>query len=381
MQEDDLKQKIDSYLKDFSTKKFLHTTPHHDDTMLAYFPIVHHLIINTQSSHHFATMTSGFNSVSTEYLINNLENLEEIIKENTGFSFDIKKHFEVKMFLDGIAKNDKKVQDLAQATRMVRDIWQAYNAGENQDNCARQDNFTRDDIIKYINQVKLDITSGLLTSSSNDKVRELKGMIRDWEEEVAWGHLGIDKSNISHMKLGFYSSKDENFDLEQDIEKVVELFEIINPDIITVASEQEPIGHKTHIKVFKIICQAINLYLQKNPNKKLTIWEYRNVWCQFEPSDVNLFFPVTINDFYLLRNVFHNSYKSQIKALFPVSNHDGPFCAVMQEIMHAQYQKIKSLLGDSYFDNHENNRIKSAHGLCFINSLDAKQFLIKNNLG
>jgi hypothetical protein len=48
--------------------------------------------------------------------------------------------------------------------------------------------------------------------------------------------------------------------------------------------------------------------------------------------------------------------------------------------MHKQYQEVKKLIGVSYFDNHENSRIKATHGLCFINSLDAKQLLIKNNL-
>lgn len=360
---DDLKQKINPCLQDFSQKKILHTSPHHDDTMLGYFPIIQHLVFNTSAVHHFAVMTSGFNSVADEYLLQNLQSLEVFITEAQNFNFGNDKNCEIKMFIDGIAKNDQKAQESAKAIRFARNIVQVYGACENQDN-----------IIKFIDQVKLDISNG-----PSDKVKDLKGMIRDWEEEVAWGHLGIQSSNINHMKLGFYSSKDENFDLDQDIEKVVTLLEKTDPDVVTVVSEDET-GHKTHIKVFKIVCQAIKRYLQKNPNKNLTVWEYRNVWCQFEPADVNLFFPVNINDFSSLRNVFHNSYKSQIKALFPVANHDGPFCDVMQQIMHFQYQKIRTLIGGDYFDKHENNRIKAAHGFCFINSSQAKQFLIKNNL-
>jgi len=365
---DDLMRKIDPNLQDFSQKKFLHTSPHHDDTMLGYFPVLQHLVFNTPSVHHFAVMTSGFNSVADEYLIQNLQNLEDIIKNNTKFDFSNGKNYEVKIFLDGIAKNDQKTQELARAIRVARNILQIYEAFE------KQEDINQENIIKFIDQAKLDISN-----SASEKVRTLKGMIRDWEEEIAWGHLGIGASNISHMKLGFYSNKDENFDLDQDIEKVVVLLEEIDPEVVTVVSEDET-GHKTHIKVFKIVCQAIKRYLQRNPNKKLTVWEYRNVWSQFEPSDVNLIFPVTINDFASLRNVFHNSYKSQIKALFPVANNDGPFCDVMQQIMHAQYQKIRILIGGDYFDKHQNNRIKAASGFCFINSSQAKQFLIKNNL-
>lgn len=361
---DGLKKKIDPALLNFSQKKFLHTSPHHDDIMLGYLPVVQYLVLNTPSINHFAVMTGGFNSVADEYLMQNLENLEEIIKSGYKFDFNVDKNYEVKIFLDGIAKNDQKQQELARSIRVFRDILQIYDVSENQD-----------DIIKFINQAKLDISN-----SSSDKIKSLKGFIRDWEEEIAWGHLGINTSNISHMKLGFYSNKDENFDLNQDIEKVVKLLEKTDPDIITVASEQEPVGHKTHIKVFKIVSQAVKRYLQKNPTKKLTVWEYRNVWCQFEPSDANLFFPVNMNDFASLRNIFHNSYRSQVKALFPVANDDRPFCDVTQQIMHTQYQNIRDIIGADYFDKNQNYRIKSAHGFCFINSSCAKQFLIKNNL-
>lgn len=364
MQKDNLTQKIDPYLQDFSKKKFLHTSPHHDDSVLGYFPIVQHLLFNTQSPHHFATMTSGFNSVADEYLIKNLESLEATVSANSKFSFYVDKNYETKMFFDGISKNDQKIQDLAKSIRTAKDILEVYNAENNLDN-----------IIKYINQIKLDLNNNL-----RDNVNRLKGMIRDWEEEIAWGHLGIDCSNISHMKLSFYESKDEKLDLGQDIQKVVCLLEKVDPDVVTVASEQDPIGHKTHIKVFKIVSQAIKLYLQRHPLKKLNVWEYRNVWCQFEPSEVNLFFPVTMSDFYTLKNVFINSYKSQVKALFPVPGCDMPFCDVMQKIMHEQFQKARVCIGQQYFDKHQNTRVKATQGLCFVISLDAKQFLIKNNL-
>ena len=77
---DGLKKKIDPALLNFSQKKFLHTSPHHDDIMLGYLPVVQYLVLNTPSINHFAVMTGGFNSVADEYLMQNLENLEEIIK-------------------------------------------------------------------------------------------------------------------------------------------------------------------------------------------------------------------------------------------------------------------------------------------------------------
>jgi hypothetical protein len=37
----------------------------------------------------------------------------------------------------------------------------------------------------------------------SEPVQKLKGMIREWEEELLWGHLGFNENHIFHLRLGF----------------------------------------------------------------------------------------------------------------------------------------------------------------------------------
>ena len=36
-------------------------------------------------------------------------------------------------------------------------------------------------------------------------VQKLKGMIREFEEELVWAHYGVQVKNIRHLRLGFYT--------------------------------------------------------------------------------------------------------------------------------------------------------------------------------
>ena len=36
------------------------------------------------------------------------------------------------------------------------------------------------------------------------KIQRLKGMIREFEEELVWAHYGIMIKNVHHLRLGFY---------------------------------------------------------------------------------------------------------------------------------------------------------------------------------
>lgn len=310
-----LKQKIDADLSRYSGKTFLHTSPHHDDILLGYLPIVQYLRLHNQTKHHFAVMTSGSNSVTNEFLIERLNTLS----------------------------------NLAYPDCLAQDIMQIYGIS---------------DIQKCIEQIKLDLAQNNL-----DKILILKGKIRDREEETAWKMLGFDNSCLNFMKLGFYSDKSGEIDFERDVKPVINLIKRINPDIITLAWENE-VGHPTHIKVCKIVMQAVKNYLQECPDKKLDVWGYRNVWCRFEPYQADLIFPVTLEDFTCLKNTFLASYHSQIKAATPSKEYDGPFCDFMQKIMHDQYKAVKACVGQEFFDKHQNQRIRAAQGFCFIKFIE-----------
>ncbi|MFV8226980.1 glucosamine-6-phosphate isomerase, partial [Christiangramia aquimixticola] len=37
------------------------------------------------------------------------------------------------------------------------------------------------------------------------KIQKLKGMIREFEEELVWAHFGVQVKNVHHLRLGFYT--------------------------------------------------------------------------------------------------------------------------------------------------------------------------------
>ena len=36
-------------------------------------------------------------------------------------------------------------------------------------------------------------------------IQKLKGMIREFEEELVWAYFGIETKNVQHLRLGFYT--------------------------------------------------------------------------------------------------------------------------------------------------------------------------------
>ncbi|KKQ10437.1 MAG: hypothetical protein US22_C0062G0001, partial [candidate division TM6 bacterium GW2011_GWF2_36_6] len=143
-------------------------------------------------------------------------------------------------------------------------------------------------------------------------------------------------------------------------------------DIITVALDPKDGGHATHYRVAEIIAHALAVY---KTDKKFEVWGYNNVWCKFTPTQANIFFPVSVNDALIGSNVFNACYKSQVKAVVPSPELDGPFCDLAQKIMVNQYQLIKACLGEKFFLGNTDKQIAAAKGLCFIKSLSVEEFI------
>ena len=208
-------------------------------------------------------------------------------------------------------------------------------------------------------------------------VQKLKGMIREWEEELLWAHLGFNSSYIFHLRLGFYSG--DIFTLQPkwstDIEPTLSLLRKINPDILTVALDPEGTGPDTHYKVLQIISKAVKIFLEENPNKKLKIWGYRNIWYRFHPSEVDIFAPVSMNAFAIMNKAFHVCFGSQEKASFPSYEHDGPFCDLAQKIMAEQYSVIKTCIGRNFFYMNKLPMLRATRGFVFLRCMDAEEFL------
>lgn len=68
-----LRNKIRTALSSFEDKTILHTEPHHDDILLSYHPLARSLI--EQNRNYFCCLTSGFNSVSNDFMKDQLQKM------------------------------------------------------------------------------------------------------------------------------------------------------------------------------------------------------------------------------------------------------------------------------------------------------------------
>jgi glucosamine-6-phosphate deaminase len=359
-------------------ERILHTGPHHDDIMLGYLPYIVHLVRNANIQHHFSVLTSGFTAVTNSYMLEIMENLRNHFSNeefkarlNTNYfelSFEDGKNRDVNLYLDGIASKSITVKREAQARRTLRNLIEIYGKSD----------------ITYLADKINDLIVYFKTLYPGKKdipdIQKLKGMLREWEEEILWAHLGFNSDGVSHLRLGFYQGEifTENPEINRDVLPVLNLFRKFKPTIITVALDPEGSGPDTHYKVLQTISEALRLYEKEADISKLRIWGYRNVWYRFHPAEANIYVPVSLNSFALLDSMFMKSYGSQKNASFPSWELDGPFSALAQKILAEQYGTIRLCLGRDFFIKHGIPRVRAAHGMVYLKELTLDEFYTKS---
>ena len=359
-------------------EKILHSAPHHDDIMLGYMPYIVHLVRNATNKHHFSILTSGFTAVTNTYMLEVMENLKshiekEEFKKRFGTkyfepSFPEGKNRDVNLYLDGLAARSRTIKQEALARRTLRNLIECY--GEN----------NLDELNEIVNELKNYFNTQYPGKKDILHVQKLKGMLREWEEEILWAHFGFNTDNISHHRLGFYQGEifTENPEVERDVLPILNLFRKFKPTILTVALDPEGSGPDTHYKVLQAITEALRLYEKEADLSKLKIWGYRNVWYRFHPAEANIYVPVSLNSFALIENAFMNSYNSQKTASFPSWEYDGPFSRLSQKIQTEQYQTIRLCLGRDFFLKHEIPRVRAAHGMVYLKVMSLEEFYTKS---
>ncbi len=361
-------------MKNFDNEVILHSGPHHDDIMLGYLPLINHLVRNSNNKHFFATLTSGFTAVTNSYMQEQLIELKNHLgTEEFKTKFSVKyfepsfmegKNKDVNLYLDGVAGHHKTVREEAICRRLLRDIIEIYK----DDNLTDIENRV-DVLINYFSEQypgKKDIS----------EVQKLKGMLREFEEEIVWGHFGFNCSSVPHLRLGFYQGEifTENPEINRDVLPILELLKEINPTIVTVALDPEGSGPDTHYKVLQATSEALRLYEKETGNSNIKVWGYRNVWYRFHPAEANIYVPVSLNSFAILEDTFIKSYGSQKSASFPSYEFDGPFSGLAQRIQVEQYQTIRTCLGKDYFLTHDIPRVRAAHGMVYLKELSLPEF-------
>jgi len=373
---DSLKGKIEEGMRIRKEKTFLHTEPHHDDIMLGYMPFVVRHIREHSNTHHFTTMTSGFTSVTNEYMLKLCLRMKRALQRNK-YSFyesiesgyfsnenSVYRDHDVYTYLDGLAARNQKIQEQGTLTRFLRDLIQVFEDTDLDNLKARVD-----ELINYFETQypgKKDLPY----------IQTLKGMCREWESACLWGYFGWDSASISHLRLGFYTGDifTEEPTLGRDVTPILELMKKVDPQVLTVAFDPEASGPDTHYKVMQSITEALKLYEEEKTEEDIEIIGYRNVWYRFHPSEANIFVPVSLNMLTLQHESFINTYISQKDASFPSYEYDGPFSLLAQKIQVEQYNNLVTCLGRRYFYDHDSALIRATRGFVFLKSMNRKEF-------
>jgi glucosamine-6-phosphate deaminase len=369
-------ERIDKGAQIYSQTRFLHTEPHHDDLMLGYLPGITRNNRDATNSHHFVTLTSGFTAVTNAFFLRQLQTLQsflhtpefqKLLEEDHYFDprNTVNRNRDVWHYLDGVAADNQNMMNEGVARRMLRNF------------CALRDHAALPEIIKYINTIHATIQESYPGKKDPHELQILKGMLREWEAECLWGYSGWSCENIHHLRLGFYTGDifTEEPSVDRDVPPILELIEEVKPDIIGVAFDPEASGPDTHYKVMQAISEALRQYVEKTGRDTIKVWGYRNVWFRFHPSEANLYIPVSMNMFSVLRNAFLNTFISQKEASFPSYEHDGPFCDLAQRIQVEQYQMLKTCLGREWFQQHQRPLIRATRGMVYVKEMGLEEFI------
>jgi len=372
---DSFKGKIQKLANLPNNKAILHTGPHHDDILLGYSPLVTHLVRSEKNKNHFAVMTSGFTSVTNGYISSILKNTLELLQVGKiqminyqdffEKGFQLKRGKDVYHYLDKVSAQNFEGQIRGLCHRTVRSLVSIYKLK------------SKEELEEKIDQI-LEYLSGCYDGEKNSpNIQSLKGMLREFEEELAWAHYGVRMADIHHLRLGFYTGDifSEIPERRRDVEPILNLIKQTNPDIITLALDPEGSGPDTHYKVLQAIAEAIRIWGKEKDLSDLRIWGYRNVWYRFDPAEANLMFPVSLNSMAVLRDTFMTCYLSQKEASFPSYEFDGPFCDLTQKIWVDQHATMELTLGKDFWYQNEQSHLRATHGLVFLKEMTVADFL------
>jgi glucosamine-6-phosphate deaminase len=372
---DSFKGKIQKLASLPNGKAILHTGPHHDDILLGYSPLVTHLVRSAKNKNYFAVMTSGFTSVTNTYISSILKKTLELLQagkiQMTDYldffikGFQLKSDKDVYHYLDKVSAQNFDGQIRGLGHRTVRSLVSIYKLK------------SKEELADKIVQI-LGYLSGYYDGEKNPPdIQRLKGMLREFEEELVWAHYGVRMEDIHHLRLGFYTGDifTEIPERGRDVEPILNLIKQTNPDIITLALDPEGSGPDTHYKVLQAIAEAIRIWGKEKDLSNVRIWGYRNVWYRFDPAEANLMFPVSLNAMAVLRDTFMTCYLSQKEASFPSYELDGPFCDLTQKIWVEQHATMELVLGKDFWYQNEHPHLRATHGLVFLKEMTVADFL------
>ncbi|MDD4748158.1 MAG: hypothetical protein PHW19_12850, partial [Salinivirgaceae bacterium] len=224
-----IKAKIESGLKLEENQVFYHTGPHHDDIQLGIQPHVNRLLREKSNQSLFSVLTSGFTAVTNDFITKTLNNTTQFLNEDriqmieypdffdTGYKYKWDK--DVYHFLMNVASEEETERERGLCHRVVRaivDIWKVKNKEELNDT---------------IHAILNNIAESYDGQKNPPEIQMLKGMIREFEEELVWAHSGVQVKNVRHLRLGFYTGDifTEQPNRGRDVKPILEELRKENP--------------------------------------------------------------------------------------------------------------------------------------------------------
>lgn len=368
-------EKLHKGMKKETNQVYYHTGPHHDDIMLGIMPITNRQSREASNEMHFSVLTSGFNAVTNHFLYDLLADTRELIVKGKIEMLDYPDFFidgykykwdkDIYHYLDNIASLSDEEKRRGVCHRLIRalvTIWDISNK-------------------EGLNEVIAEIMASLKETYDGGKnplkIQKLKGMIREFEEELVWAHYGIMVKNVHHLRLGFYQNdiSSSQPDMEKDVMPILEDFKKYKPTVISLAMDPQGSGPDTHYKVLQAIARAVEEWNKEADLSQLRIIGYRNVWFKYNPWDVEILVPVSLNSLATLDKSFSECYVTQVNASFPSYQLDGKFSDLTQRIWFEQHKQIQFLLGKNFFYENESPLLRATHGMVYLHELNVEQFL------
>lgn len=369
------RNKISKGLEKEKSQRFLHTGPHHDDIMLGILPAVAQQLRQASNSFDFTILTSGFTAVTNDFIIRALLDILQFMGEGKiqmiyypdffekGYAMKWDK--DVYHYLDKVASGEPQERRRGLSHRIVRAITSIYKIG------------SVEELRQQVKSVIKELRAAYDGEKNSPEIQKLKGMLREFEEELVWAHFGVQVRNVHHMRLGFYTGDifTEQPRRERDVKPVLEMLRKIRPSVISVALDPEGSGPDTHYKVMQVVAEAIRMWREEEDLSKLRVLGYRNVWYRFHPSEADVIVPVSLNSLAILEDAFTDCYLSQVEASFPSYQLDGKFSTLAQQIWIDQMKHMQLLLGKNYFYENDLPKLRAAHGMIYYKEMDADTFL------
>lgn len=372
---DNINAKIDKGLEIETNEVLLHTGPHHDDISLGILPHITKQLHEHSNKAHFAVLTSGFTAVTNSFVIDTLRHTKKLLDEGKiqmvkyddffESGYNLKKDKDVYHYLTNVASGNAEERLRGLCHRVVRAIVTIHEVKSTLQ------------LREKINEIISILKNSYDGEKNPSKIQTLKGMIREFEEELVWAHFGVQVKNVHHLRLGFYTGDifTEQPDKKRDVEPIVELLRTVKPTKLSLTLDPEGSGPDTHYKVLQATAEAVRQWGKEADLSNLKIIGYRNVWFKFDAAEANVIVPVSLGDMSVMEDSFANCYLSQVNASFPSYAHNGKFSTLAKRIWVDQLNDVQLLLGKNYFYQHDTAKVRSSHGLIFFREMEVNEFL------